>query len=228
MSTATEIARAEADEAEQLEGAEEEEGTDNGEPDPEPEPEAQTVDAVKVKKETDKERARHTAAVEKIAGADFELYAACPCCGDGVQGFVLPFQALPAEAQSDIRAGVEAWTAQEGLTLEDFEPAADMDTCDVCKGRGMVRSGSTNPDHVLEQCSPCLGNGWKRKSIDQPAAASSAPYVQASTPAGEAPYRDAHGNPTWASPDQFGRPFGDPSYGLTVAPPLAAVPPVSA
>lgn len=211
MSTIAQRAREEADrvEAEEAEAAEAEE-TPAVEPEPEPQMEP-PADMAKVMQKLDRENDRHAREVEKIMAGDFAIVAECPLCIQGPRGFVFPLPTLPPEAQDAIRAGVNMYVGSPIPEPESLKEAGDMHACNGCDGWGVVRSGSKNPNHVIEQCNVCRGNGWKLKEYTPPPLAPVAPLP--SYPGADAAFIAI----PQGQADGYGRPAGHPHWGLDPA-----------
>jgi hypothetical protein len=146
MSKATELAIAEAERAESE--PEPEPTPDEPTPDepPAPEPAADDEDPEFTAKleQMDREARRHTKAVGKIMGDDFEAFVPCPTCSSGVQGFA-PMSAL----------GIPA-----APTAGDLKPASDTETCPECDGWGDVLTGAKVERGRIKPCSRCTGTGY--------------------------------------------------------------------
>lgn len=146
MSTLTEKARDEAEQAE-VENPDSEEAAEDEETPPEPEPEpagdpSEPTD--RQLKSLDSEQRRHEERVRAIMGSFVEGFVACAtCAGVGM----VPQGPAPK-------------------THEDFR------ACEICNGFGEVLTGSRNPQHVSTSCPRCGGRGYlERTATAQPVSA---------------------------------------------------------
>lgn len=224
-----ERANAEADQAEaenpDAEPAEPIEGDDTpAEPEPEPEPEPSSL---KVVEEQDKklrsEATRHENALAKLHPEDWDQFAMCPLCiGDG---FLTP---IPPGDMPDMVW--EAVTVLAGrFETGELADAPFAELCDVCKGRGVVKTSASATTMPTPTCRACAGYGWL--DTDPPAAGFPPPpnakKVAPAPPALVAvPAYGAQGSTPWpdydvtfipipgAPADTWGRPAGHPRYNL--------------
>jgi len=146
MSKATELALAEAERAESEPTPEPtpDEPTPDEPPAPEPAADDEDPEFSAKLEQMDREARRHTKAVAKIMGADFEAFAPCPTCSSGVQGFA-PMGAL----------GITP-----AATPADLKPASDTETCPECDGWGDVLTGAKVERGRIKPCSRCTGTGY--------------------------------------------------------------------
>lgn len=143
------------------EPGEEPEHGDEPEPEPEPEPEAEveglTPEAL------DRRASQIEQAFKRFASKVSELYGdeavrllPCPLCPDQHKGFVhLDFAGrVPQEV-------VDATKLYLGIAREqDYESDPGTNACQVCAGKGKVKTGSTVPGHEVRTCPSCKGYGY--------------------------------------------------------------------
>lgn len=203
MSKVSELARAEAEavEAEEAEAAEEEEPTPDEEPTPEPEPEPEPeVQAVDDVK-LEKAVTSYFTALSKVLGPDMGGLSNCEHCSNYVPGLA---------------------------PLEVLAQAPFTETCPLCQGKRMFKSGAADGDWYVVPCIRCNSKGYIDKSMEQPQPVASPPAYAYQPPAPQpvvsngptvpAPFQDVNGQPTWAAPDLNGRPHGHEDYGKPPAP----------
>lgn len=211
MSHVTELARAEADEVE----AAEEEETEAPEPEPTPEPEPEPAVGEKAMRAMEREESRHAGAVAKVMGEAFAEFHRCPLCAAFPAGFVPGFAGVPDEMAAELGSQVAAYFGDAGLIEPPYVEGRTMQRCPDCDGWGQVKSGARNALHRNEQCPGCMGNGYVARTQTY-APPQPTPVLPAGAGGGfpqPLPYLDVHGNQCAVPPDQYGRRFGDMSYG---------------
>jgi hypothetical protein len=214
VSTATDLAKAEADAAEAETPDEGEEKIDGDLPDdpepetdtpPQPEPETMTeqqADRLFKRLETAAQRYLKTAMpITEELGMPVQ---ACPLCT--VPGLAITRSAH--EVTSDVEAAVLGMIGK-GVAPEYVE-SNQYERCDACNGWGEVLTGAQKDISRTAICNPCGGKGYK-------------PVVQAYVPTpapAPAPFPGATATyiPLPAgSADAWGRPAGHPHWGLDPA-----------
>lgn len=207
MSTLTETAKVEGDEAEEAEEDEtptEPEGEPEPEPEPAPEPPASQM--------TEQEAEREFKKLEKLA----ETYLpkaltlaeklgipaqACPLC-------TFPGLAIPRaghEVTSDVEAAVLAMIGKSAPA--EFKESPQYHRCETCDGWGDVLTGAQKEISKTAPCAPCGGKGFVMGQVILPPAA----------PNGTPPYPGA-GEAFQPLPqgvkDAWGRPAGHIHWGI--------------
>jgi rubrerythrin len=217
---AEEAARAEAEnpDAEEGEAQENEPVTDPGEgaaPGDDPEHGEQEATATPPEPSSEKtmeERSKLLAAahktfttrISKVMEEDANNLEPCPLCWPMTQGYVWPGMPVEEERKQAVRIVMGEYGADQ------FEEDQARAQCPVCKGKGMLKTGSMVTGQDALNCRRCSGMGW----IDKPGE-SGAPngnatpvWTTAPPPVGAAPQ---------PPPDQWGRPFGHPHFGQNPA-----------
>lgn len=162
------------------------------------------ADIEKRMKSLDKEAERHTKAVARIMGDDFELLAPSPV--DWTPGFIFNIPEMLPSPEA-----VDALLALLGRSdARDLKPAPDAEPCSTCNAWGIVLTGSKAPGQETKPCSDCTGNGWKTK-VAPLAPVTTFDYA---TNAGTVPLQP---NQPIQAADQWGRQAGHPHYGLNPA-----------
>lgn len=144
-------------------------------PDPEPDPEPQEPPAPSGPSQQDMEKGFKT--VERAAKAYAEKVGTafpdgvldlqtCPLCADLVPAFV--DMNLAGAVAEEAKAATLAYL---GFAREqDYEPATNIEACRICKGKGMVKTGSLVPENATKRCDNCRGYGYYPPPTGGPAA----------------------------------------------------------
>lgn len=205
MSRITELANAEADEAEAedeetpepLEGDEPTETGDRPAEPGEPSTEAQIR---QLGKRLDAEEERHRKRLAELLGEQFDHYLVCPLCQ--VSGYVLPYE--PGQIEQAQRAAIAA-AAGEGAPAA-YVASPDHEGCPRCDAKGLLLTGSQVPDQVTKLCDLCDGSGYVTHALAESQREPIA--VGNGNGAAQAPALDL------SQPrDAWGRAFGHPHYG---------------
>jgi hypothetical protein len=144
------------------EGEQEEEAGEGAEGQPEPQalapPAVEGLSEKELERRAERIGRANVAYVKKlgeIMEQDFALLEACPRCVPG--GFFGHyFTGAPIEPEQ--KAAVLLSIGEQAASATEYDPFSRQ--CDVCKGSGVVLSGSRlNRERALE-CIPCKGRGW--------------------------------------------------------------------
>jgi hypothetical protein len=214
MSTATELAKAEAD-ATEAERPDEDEPDAEPEPQPEPEPEPEQPPQSEPAAMTEQQAEREFAKLEKKAQTYLEgaLTIArklempvqpCPLCT--FPGLAIPRSAN--EVTSDVEAAVLALIGKHAEP--QYVESDQYERCAACDGWGDVLTGAQKPVSRAAQCNQCGGKGFK--PVVQAYVAPPAP-TQTAFPGAQLPYVPLPAG----SNDAWGRPAGHPHWGLDPA-----------
>lgn len=210
MSRATEIAKAEADEAEAenpdaepvepIQPAEPDEDEVEAEDEPEPEPSSLAV-VENADKALDAEQKRHAKALAKIFGAQWDDFAMCPLCQ--VDGYAVPYG--PGEVGPEQREAILTVMGEGGGPAYKDHPSEVR--CPDCDGYGEMLNGSRRAEQLTSACQRCMGTGHLDRS-----------QLVAAAPAAPAPSYPWDEKPAEPAPqsfgDEWGRPVGHPDFGI--------------
>jgi hypothetical protein len=123
-------------------------------------------------KKIDAERERHAKKLGEILGDAAPDTLPCPLCFEGLQGFVLPGDALSLPEEQ--RAAALSFLGQEISSGMPQTPGTE--TCSLCDGYGVTKNPTRSPHHETSMCGPCGGQGYIKHAAPVPQLAS-VPHV---------------------------------------------------
>lgn len=152
----------------------------------------------------DNEAARHAKRVAEIMGDDFGDLIPNPC--DWTPGFLVNPQLAPIPAE--VLAAFDAIVGRG--SAGDLEKDPTKERCNLCKGKGMLRTDSFVENQDKLPCGRCFGKGWREVTTE--AAAVPQPLVVVGGNGGQPSFSGAP-----VAADRWGRPFGHPHYNIDPA-----------
>lgn len=147
-----------------------------------------------------KEATRHANRVSQIMGEEAQMLVPCELCAQNIPGF--RWDTVPPEPV------VTAVRAAIGLPdMSTYNSAPDARQCDVCSGRGELKTHSQVPGYEVIQCARCGGRGYLRVGT---------PDEVGIVPPAAAPVADLYVGVDDRLPekDPWGRDSTDPLYGV--------------
>lgn len=174
--------------------------TDTGEPTEEPMSHEDEEQA----KQLGRRARSYSKAVAELLGDDLSGWIACEVCSPYFPGLHPPFAALGG-APGDV---VAACRTIAGLpALDNMRVDKYTSVCGTCGGVGRTLTGSHVQGQETIRCRDCEGKGWIPVGPERQQEHRTAPAAPASGN-GDEPVEPA------AETDPWGRPYGDPLYGV--------------
>lgn len=129
--------------------------TDTGEPELSAQAAQTDKEKRKVREQLENEAARHLKRLGEILGPAVEGLHNCELCDPNFAGW-RPDMAPREDVIARVRPVI-------GLpALDNLEPSSTSRRCEVCNGKGQVKTGSDDPRYEKEKCDPCNGKGYVR------------------------------------------------------------------
>lgn len=199
------------------------ENTDDAEPDDTPEPDAEPADdqptddqptepeglvlTEELIRKLDRAANNHRKKIIELLGPEAGEHE-CPLCQ--TLGYLPEAPVEGTEYVVVVEDGQSMLIGRMVEPLGEYEPAQDKETCDECKGKGLVSSGSLVPEFRIVACGKCQGAGWRMKPRDQ-ATTTAAPVAGLYVP------DVTNVQPVAGPADAWGRPSGHAHYGVAPA-----------